>query len=73
MIKTVLITGATTGIGKATAVAFAKKGFNVVATGRKIEKEQELVEQVKKAGANVLDILRSICAYELISFMVDYY
>jgi len=34
MKKTVLITGATTGIGKATAFAFGNKGCNVVFTSR---------------------------------------
>ena len=42
--KTVLITGASTGIGKATAYYFHSKGRNVVATMRSPEKEQELKE-----------------------------
>lgn len=44
MKKTVLITGASTGIGKATAIYFQEKGWNVVATMRTPEKEKELVE-----------------------------
>ncbi|EFC41650.1 predicted protein [Naegleria gruberi] len=78
MIKTVLITGATTGIGKATAVAFAKKGFNLVVTGRKIEKEQELVEQVKKAGANdvsffQLDVAQETAFEQVVKKVVEKY
>lgn len=42
MAQTVLITGASTGIGKATALRFQKDGFNVVATMRSPEKETEL-------------------------------
>jgi NAD(P)-dependent dehydrogenase (short-subunit alcohol dehydrogenase family) len=42
MSKTILITGASSGIGKATARYFKEQGWNVVATMRSPEKEQEL-------------------------------
>lgn len=42
MAKTILITGASSGIGKATARYFQEKGWNVVATMRTPEKETEL-------------------------------
>jgi short-subunit dehydrogenase len=42
MNKTIFITGASSGIGKATAVYFAQKGWNVAATMRSPEKEVEL-------------------------------
>ncbi|GAA4309884.1 SDR family oxidoreductase [Mucilaginibacter gynuensis] len=42
MTKTIFITGASSGIGKATAKLFADKGWNVIATMRKPENEQEL-------------------------------
>jgi len=42
MSKTILITGASSGIGKATAILFHKKGWNVIATMRNPEKEEEL-------------------------------
>ena len=42
MRKTVLITGASSGIGKATALYFQEKGWNVIATMRTPEKEEEL-------------------------------
>jgi NAD(P)-dependent dehydrogenase (short-subunit alcohol dehydrogenase family) len=44
MTKTIFITGASSGIGKATAKLFAAKGWNVIATMRKPEKETELNE-----------------------------
>jgi len=40
--KTIFITGASAGIGKATAKLFAAKGWNVIATMRKPENEKEL-------------------------------
>jgi NAD(P)-dependent dehydrogenase (short-subunit alcohol dehydrogenase family) len=40
--KTIFITGASTGLGKATAKLFATKGWNVIATMRKPENEKEL-------------------------------
>lgn len=42
MRKTILITGSSTGIGKATALKFQAEGWNVIATMRSPEKEEEL-------------------------------
>ena len=39
MSKTILITGSSSGIGKATAKYFSEKGWNVVATMRTPEKK----------------------------------
>jgi NAD(P)-dependent dehydrogenase (short-subunit alcohol dehydrogenase family) len=47
----VLITGALTGIGRATAVAFAKKGANVVVAGRRDDAGNELVEELRALDA----------------------
>ncbi len=44
MTKTVLITGASSGIGKATAEYFQEQGWNVIATMRSPEKETELMK-----------------------------
>lgn len=44
MKKTILITGASAGLGKATAKIFQKNGWNVIATMRKPEKETELIQ-----------------------------
>ena len=42
MSKTILVTGASSGIGKITAKYFQSKGWNVIATMRKPEREEEL-------------------------------
>ncbi len=49
---TVLITGALTGIGRATAIAFAKQGANVVVSGRHEEAGQSLAVELRTLGAN---------------------
>jgi len=47
----VLITGALTGIGRATALAFAKEGATVVVSGRREPEGQALVAELKTQGA----------------------
>jgi len=55
--KTILITGASSGIGKASAIKFASEGWNVIATMRSPEKEEELtnVNQVLVTRLDVQD------------------
>lgn len=47
----VLITGAHTGIGKATALAFAKQGARIVIAGRRDELGQQLLAELRAIGA----------------------
>jgi NADP-dependent 3-hydroxy acid dehydrogenase YdfG len=42
MSKVVLVTGASSGIGKATAIYLAQNGYRVYGAARRIEKMQEL-------------------------------
>jgi NAD(P)-dependent dehydrogenase (short-subunit alcohol dehydrogenase family) len=49
--QTVLITGALTGIGRATSLAFAKLGANVVISGRRPEAGQVLAAELRALGA----------------------
>jgi NAD(P)-dependent dehydrogenase (short-subunit alcohol dehydrogenase family) len=49
--KVVLITGALTGIGRATAVAFAREGAKLVVSGRHDDKGQELAAELRGLGA----------------------
>jgi len=58
MSRTILITGASSGIGKATAIHFQQQGWNVIATMRTPEKETELnmLENVQLERLDVLDL-----------------
>jgi len=52
-----LITGATSGIGKSTALEFAKHGYNLIITGRRQERLTELKTQLTtEYKINVLDL-----------------
>ena len=53
MARTVLVTGASRGIGKATAVAFAAEGANVVLTSRNQEALDEVAKEIAAAHPNV--------------------
>jgi NAD(P)-dependent dehydrogenase (short-subunit alcohol dehydrogenase family) len=46
----VLITGALTGIGRATAIAFAREGASIVVSGRRDEVGQKLVAELRDIG-----------------------
>jgi len=51
MKKTAFITGATSGIGQATAILLGKNGFNIIATGRRQERLDELKKELEKHTA----------------------
>ena len=53
----VLITGALTGIGRATAVAFAKEEARVVVSGRHEEAGQTLAAELRALGTEAVFLL----------------
>jgi NAD(P)-dependent dehydrogenase (short-subunit alcohol dehydrogenase family) len=52
--KVAIVTGATSGIGRATALAFAKEGAKVVIAGRRENEGAEAVAEIKAAGGEAL-------------------
>ncbi len=52
--KVALVTGASTGIGRSIAVAFAEAGAKVAIAARSVDKSEETAELVRKAGGECL-------------------
>src|ERR1700684_426505 len=69
--QVVLITGALTGIGRATAVAFANKGAKVVVSGRHDDKGQELATELRALGAEAEFVRADVTKEDEVSDLVD--
>jgi NAD(P)-dependent dehydrogenase (short-subunit alcohol dehydrogenase family) len=67
----ILITGALTGIGRAAAVAFAKKHANVVVAGRRDEAGEALVEELRGFGSEAEFINADVRDEDDVRAMVD--
>jgi NAD(P)-dependent dehydrogenase (short-subunit alcohol dehydrogenase family) len=59
----VLITGALTGIGRATALAFAREGARIVVSGRRDDEGRKLTAELQKLGAEA-EFMRSDVRHE---------
>ena len=58
--KVAIITGGNSGIGKATALLFAKEGAKVVITARREKQLQKVSEEILTMGGNVLAVASDI-------------
>ncbi len=76
--RTALVTGAGSGIGRATALAFAAEGANVVVAGRRREPLDETVTLIEEAAggkalAVTADVSKAVDARALVQAAVDRY
>jgi NAD(P)-dependent dehydrogenase (short-subunit alcohol dehydrogenase family) len=73
--KVALITGGTTGIGRDTAILFAKNGANVVVSGRRETEGNETISLVRAAGGDGLfvksDVSKSADVQSLIQKTIE--
>lgn len=69
--KVVIITGATSGIGEATAKLLAKNGATVVITGRRKDRLDKIAQEIEQSGGKVLSIDTDVTKRESVEQMVN--
>ena len=70
--QVVLITGALTGIGRATAIAFAREGAKIVVSGRHDKEGQKLVIELRNLGAEAEFVRADVRQETDLEKLVDY-
>lgn len=69
--KVALITGGSSGIGRATAVAFAREGAKVVVASRRVKESEETIKFVKEAGSDGLSVKTDVSKEAEVKVMVE--
>jgi NAD(P)-dependent dehydrogenase (short-subunit alcohol dehydrogenase family) len=70
--KVALVTGGTSGIGKTTAIAFARAGAKVVLTGRREKEGEQVVAEIKKLGGEAAFVRADVAKDGDVKKMVDF-
>jgi NAD(P)-dependent dehydrogenase (short-subunit alcohol dehydrogenase family) len=69
--KVILITGATSGIGKATAFKFGQAGAKVVVSGRRQSEGQSVVEAIKAEGGEAIFVRADVTIEDDVKALVS--
>ena len=69
--KVIIITGASGGLGKQTAIRFAEEGAKLAICARTEEKLEVTKELCEKAGAEVEAVVADVCDFDSIKAFVD--
>ncbi|TLS36270.1 SDR family oxidoreductase [Pseudalkalibacillus caeni] len=70
--KVIVITGASSGIGEATAKKFAKEGAKVVLAARREERLQQIKGDIEKAGGEAATKLTDVTSYEDVQALANF-
>ena len=70
--KVALVTGGTSGIGKTTAIEFARAGAKVVLTGRREKEGAQVVAEIKKLGGDAAFVRADVAKDADVKAMVEF-
>lgn len=68
---TAVITGATSGIGRATALEFGRAGVNVVLAGRRKRRLKEVAEEIEAAGGQALAVVTDVSVQPQVEQLIE--
>lgn len=69
--RVVLITGGNAGIGRATAIQFAKEGAKVVVTGRRQKEGHEVVAEIRDGGGEAIFVRTDVSQESDVEAMIE--
>jgi NADP-dependent 3-hydroxy acid dehydrogenase YdfG len=69
--QVVLVTGASQGIGKAVALAFAQQGASVIVAARSADRLDVVAQQIRDLGAQALSVPTDVTSPEAVNELVD--
>jgi NAD(P)-dependent dehydrogenase (short-subunit alcohol dehydrogenase family) len=70
--KTFIVTGASSGMGKATALLFAKEGANLILSGRDESKGMEVMDEIKKINSSAFFVAGDVSNLSYNKSLVNY-
>ena len=70
--KTVVVTGASSGIGQSVALEFAKEGATVIAVARRKERLDALAEEAQDMAGKILPFVGDVSSKEAAEGMIDF-
>lgn len=69
--KVAIVTGSTSGMGRATAELFAREGAKVVVTGRNEERAKEVVDKIKAEGNEAIYVIADMSNMDEVKKIFD--